>query len=97
MFDAVIGDPPYGVRAGGRKSSAREVTIRDRATHIPATDPYSLGECLRDLLDLAAQTLVVREGGREGGGRMGAENKYPTRRCMLWCHDGPGMRDGLAP
>jgi tRNA (guanine10-N2)-methyltransferase len=59
----MLGDPPYGVRAGGRKSCARPgAMIRDRATHIPPTAPYGLTECLDDLLQLAAQLLVT--GGR---------------------------------
>ncbi|GLI63539.1 hypothetical protein VaNZ11_006528 [Volvox africanus] len=68
IFHAIIGDPPYGVRAGGRKSGlpkaemAQRLLIRDRDTYIPSTQPYTLGECLRDLLDLSARLLVV--GGR---------------------------------
>ncbi len=63
VFHAIIGDPPYGVRAGGRKSLAKpEVEIRDRGSHVVSTAPYGMGECLRDLLDLAARLLVV--GGR---------------------------------
>ncbi|GLC40262.1 hypothetical protein PLESTB_001633100 [Pleodorina starrii] len=68
MFHAIIGDPPYGVRAGGRKSgvpaeaAAQRNPITDRHTYIPAMQPYTLGECLRDLLDLSARLLVV--GGR---------------------------------
>jgi tRNA (guanine10-N2)-methyltransferase len=41
---------------------AKPVEIRDRDTHIVSTAPYMLGECLRDLLDLAARLLVL--GGR---------------------------------
>ncbi len=63
VFHAIIGDPPYGVRAGGRKSAAKpDMQINDRASHIVSTAPYAMGECLRDLLDLAARLLVV--GGR---------------------------------
>jgi tRNA G10 N-methylase Trm11 len=63
VFDAIVCDPPYGVRAGGRKSVAKpEIEVRYPETHIPSTDPYSMGECLRDLLDLAARTLRI--GGR---------------------------------
>ncbi|KAL8166446.1 hypothetical protein V2J09_007945 [Rumex salicifolius] len=72
MFDAIICDPPYGVRAGGRKSGGRKLlkgtvdpyTVPDamRAGHIPSTAPYSLVECVHDLLDLAAKMLVM--GGR---------------------------------
>lgn len=59
VYDAVIGDPPYGVRAGGRKTVPKDCEIRDPVTHIPSTDPYGLGECLRDLLDMAARTLTI--------------------------------------
>ncbi|KAK9286135.1 hypothetical protein L1049_014517 [Liquidambar formosana] len=72
VFDAIICDPPYGVRAGGRKSGGRKLlkgtvgpyTVPDdkRTDHIPSTAPYSLVECVHDLLDLAARMLVV--GGR---------------------------------
>lgn len=59
VLDAIVCDPPYGVRAGGRKTAARDYTPRNRDTHIPATDPYQLGECLRDLLDAAARLLRI--------------------------------------
>ncbi|KAL3620906.1 hypothetical protein CASFOL_035818 [Castilleja foliolosa] len=72
LFDAIICDPPYGVRAGGRKSGGRKLlkgvigpyTVPDdkRTGHIPSTAPYSLVECVHDLLDLAAKMLVM--GGR---------------------------------
>ncbi|KAL5982629.1 hypothetical protein ACLOJK_016704 [Asimina triloba] len=72
VFDAIICDPPYGVRAGGRKSGGRKLlkgavdpyTVPDdkRRDHIPSTAPYSLVECMHDLLDLAARMLVM--GGR---------------------------------
>ena len=72
VFDAVICDPPYGVRAGGRKSGGRKLlkgvvgpyTVPDdkRTDHIPSTAAYSLVECVHDLLDLAARMLVM--GGR---------------------------------
>ncbi|CAI5968989.1 unnamed protein product [Closterium sp. NIES-64] len=72
MFHAIVGDPPYGVRAGGRKSGGRKIlngvtdpyAIADnlKAAHIPSTAPYSLEECLHDLLDTSARLLVI--GGR---------------------------------
>lgn len=72
IFDAIICDPPYGVRAGGRKSGGRKLlkgtvgpyTVPDdkRVGHIPSTAAYSLAECIHDLLDLAAKMLVP--GGR---------------------------------
>jgi hypothetical protein len=60
VFDAMLGDPPYGVRAGGRKSKCRpDACIRNRETYIPSTSPYTLTECLTDLLELAAVLLVT--------------------------------------
>ncbi|MED6147883.1 hypothetical protein PIB30_117844 [Stylosanthes scabra] len=70
IFDAIICDPPYGVRAGGRKSGGRKLlkgavepyVVPDdkRTDHIPSTAPYSLVECVHDLLDLAAKMLVMQ-------------------------------------
>ncbi|KAK9812920.1 hypothetical protein WJX72_005797 [[Myrmecia] bisecta] len=63
VLDAVICDPPYGVRAGGRKSVKDDsVVVDDRSKHIVTTDPYPMGECVRDLLDTSARLL--RCGGR---------------------------------
>ncbi|KAK9842023.1 hypothetical protein WJX81_004620 [Elliptochloris bilobata] len=62
VVDAVVTDPPYGVRAGGRKGRSRpQADVVDRATHIAALEPYSFGECARDLLDTSARLL--RTGG----------------------------------
>eukprot|EP00271_Cylindrocystis_brebissonii_P008870 TRINITY_DN23399_c0_g1_i1.p1 TRINITY_DN23399_c0_g1~~TRINITY_DN23399_c0_g1_i1.p1 ORF type:complete len:512 (+),score=78.13 TRINITY_DN23399_c0_g1_i1:226-1761(+) len=70
VFDAIICDPPYGVRAGGRKSGGRRLlngqveayVIPDnlRSNHIPSTAAYTLAECLFDLLETAARLLVLR-------------------------------------
>ena len=55
-FDAILADPPYGVRAGGRKSkSIPDIKIENRANHIASTSPYQLGECLRDLVEFSAR------------------------------------------
>lgn len=72
MFDAIVCDPPYGVRAGGRKSGGRKmlngkreayiIPEEMRTDHIPSTAPYTLVECVHDLLDMAARLLVM--GGR---------------------------------
>lgn len=60
IIDAIIADPPYGVRAGARKShAAPDLHIEDRSKHIPSTAPYTLGECLRDLVCFAARLLVL--------------------------------------
>ncbi|MQL85975.1 hypothetical protein Taro_018500 [Colocasia esculenta] len=72
VFDAIICDPPYGVRAGGRKSGGRKLlkgivgpyTVPEdkKGDHIPSTASYCLAECVHDLLDLSAKMLVM--GGR---------------------------------
>jgi len=67
IFDAIVADPPYGVRAGAKKlGSKKDVPIsvpEDRKyNHFPASIPYKMPEILKDLLLLAAQHLCV--GGR---------------------------------
>jgi len=68
---AWICDPPYGVRAGGRKSGGRKrdedgnafpVADHLREGHVPSTAFYPLSECIADLLEEAARALAV--GGR---------------------------------
>ena len=55
-LDIVLADPPYGVRAGGRKSkSIPGFNVEDRGQHIASTAPYQLAECLRDLMELSAR------------------------------------------
>lgn len=58
-MDAIVADPPYGVRAGGKKGVAKAHLVKDSETHIPSTDPYGLEECLNDLLHMAAKYLKV--------------------------------------
>ncbi|KAF8405852.1 hypothetical protein HHK36_007929 [Tetracentron sinense] len=97
VFDAIICDPPYGVRAGGRKSGGRKLmkgavapyTVPDdkRTDHIPSTASYSLAECVHDLLDLAARMLIM-------GGRLvffypvlrengSSEKRFPEHPCFM--------------
>lgn len=65
----MVCDPPYGVRAGGRKSqSLPDRRIKDRTTHISATAPYFLGAhhlppC-HSLLLMFVQRLVVQHPGK---------------------------------
>ncbi|XP_015875206.2 uncharacterized protein LOC107412023 [Ziziphus jujuba] len=98
IFDAIICDPPYGVRAGGRKSGGRKLlkgavspyTVPDdkRTDHIPSTAPYCLAECVHDLLDLAARMLVM--GGRlvffypvlREDDYVEKENNFPEHQCF---------------
>ena len=70
-LQGVVGDPPYGVRAGGANRGGRKrlpdgtvaaVPEAHKADHIPSTVPYPFSECMDDLLDGAARMLRV--GGR---------------------------------
>lgn len=65
---AWVCDPPYGVRAGGRKAGGRKrdengnvpaVPEHLRGNHVPSTAGYPLTECIADLLDEAAKALVI--------------------------------------
>jgi hypothetical protein len=67
MFHSIICDPPYGVRAGARKSGVdkREplvISPEQRASVIPATSTYAAVDVMSDLLEAAARNLIV--GGR---------------------------------
>eukprot|EP00943_MAST-04B_sp_MAST-4B-sp1_P004796 g4796.t1 len=64
ILDAIICDPPYGVRAGAKKcGSSKEVVVKIpenyKKDHIPMTQPYHAEEVMLDLLDLAATMLVL--------------------------------------
>eukprot|EP00011_Vannellida_sp_DIVA3-517-6-12_P005497 CAMPEP_0114607712 /NCGR_PEP_ID=MMETSP0168-20121206/2206_1 /TAXON_ID=95228 ORGANISM="Vannella sp., Strain DIVA3 517/6/12" /NCGR_SAMPLE_ID=MMETSP0168 /ASSEMBLY_ACC=CAM_ASM_000044 /LENGTH=456 /DNA_ID=CAMNT_0001818591 /DNA_START=39 /DNA_END=1406 /DNA_ORIENTATION=- len=71
VLDAVVADPPYGVREGARKigMKARQkqrnhrVAEHHKADHVPQCVPYAVEEVLYDLLAFAAKMLVL-------GGRM---------------------------
>jgi len=68
IFDAIVCDPPYGIRAGARTAGtmkeARPIPeeYRDPALHFPGTIAYPVSDVLKDLLDVASRVLVV--GGR---------------------------------
>lgn len=67
LFDAIVTDPPYGIRAGARKSGSRKDEVRPvldehRHDHIAQTKPYVVSDVMSDLLNVAAMTL--RMGGR---------------------------------
>jgi len=67
IYDAIICDPPYGIRAGARKSGSkldqpRAVPEEHRHDHIAQTKTYAVSDVMADLLDVAARTLVM--GGR---------------------------------
>ena len=75
LFDAIISDPPYGVREGLKVLGSREEQTENRGPHmidgVPAHQcpgyiapkkPYSFARMLDDILDFAADMLV--ENGR---------------------------------
>lgn len=68
LYDAIVTDPPYGIRAGARQSGSRrtdqirEIPTENRHDHIAQTKPYAVSDVMADLLDMAARTLVP--GGR---------------------------------
>ncbi|CAO0802297.1 unnamed protein product [Mucor circinelloides] len=72
-LDAIVTDPPYGVRAGAKKlgrHDGKELAMRTydgipmhtREDYYPPTKPYEMSEVLIDLLNFAAENLVL--GGR---------------------------------
>jgi len=67
LYDVIITDPPYGIRAGARKCGSRQSNPRPvdddrRHDHIPQTRPYPVSDVMADLLDVAARSLIL--GGR---------------------------------
>ncbi|KAF8894113.1 tRNA guanosine-2'-O-methyltransferase [Infundibulicybe gibba] len=75
LFDAIVTDPPYGVRAGakrlGRKHKSllsissnepRPASRPDDQPYIPPTKPYELSDLARDLVLLAR--YLLKPGGR---------------------------------
>ncbi len=70
LFDAIVTDPPYGVREGIKKigpkpnkpKKPRPAEDAPGYVHVPQRVNYPYAELLQDLCNLAAETLV--EGGR---------------------------------
>eukprot|EP01119_Soliformovum_irregulare_P023685 TRINITY_DN8320_c0_g2_i1.p1 TRINITY_DN8320_c0_g2~~TRINITY_DN8320_c0_g2_i1.p1 ORF type:complete len:481 (-),score=122.02 TRINITY_DN8320_c0_g2_i1:242-1552(-) len=72
FLDAIVGDPPYGVRAGARKIGMKNKTKKRRElrperrdeseVHTPQCIAYAVSDVLRDLLEEAAKNLIL--GGR---------------------------------
>ena len=62
LYDAILCDPPYGIRAGARQSGSkcdnpRSVREENRHDHIAQTKAYPVSDVMADLLDVAARTL----------------------------------------
>lgn len=67
IYDAIVTDPPYGIRAGAKKCGSRRHVVkpvqdRFRMDHVAQTKPYAVSDVMADLLDTSARTLVL--GGR---------------------------------
>ncbi|VDM47947.1 unnamed protein product [Toxocara canis] len=68
IFDAIVADPPYGVREKGRKVGNKERKAHwtlpgsEHEVHYPEKTKYALSSVFLDLLDLATCVLVL--GGR---------------------------------
>ncbi|KAI7241315.1 RNA methylase family UPF0020 protein [Hortaea werneckii] len=76
-LDAILCDPPYGVREGLKVLGSTRAHLHEvvhladgtpahlQANYLPPKRPYSLGRMLEDILEFAAERLC------EGGGRLG--------------------------
>lgn len=64
FFDSIVCDPPYGVRAGAKKSGhvngpKPKLDVSKFPSHFPASQHYPVEDVMDDLLDLAAKLLKV--------------------------------------
>lgn len=58
-LDAILCDPPYGIREGSRSFNEYEVPEKLKAGHIPQTKRVRFSDHLVNLLDFAARNLVA--------------------------------------
>mmetsp|Transcript_3049 Transcript_3049/g.4505 ORF Transcript_3049/g.4505 Transcript_3049/m.4505 type:complete len:541 (+) Transcript_3049:115-1737(+) len=95
LYDSIVTDPPYGIRAGARRSGSRSenpkpVVEEWRHNHIAQTKPYAVEDVMADLLDMAARTLVM--GGRlvyvipSFSAEFSVENDLPQHTCLEFIH-----------
>ena len=63
IIDAIITDPPYGIRAGARKSgrakTSKKIAQINQENYIPPSQIYHTEDVMYDLLDKAAKLLKV--------------------------------------
>ncbi|KAK3087947.1 hypothetical protein FSP39_012704 [Pinctada imbricata] len=63
QVDAIITDPPYGVREGAKKLGSEKndpsLTEEDKDGHVPQKIDYHLSDVFRDLLNFAARFLRI--------------------------------------
>ncbi|KAJ8411468.1 hypothetical protein AAFF_G00162760 [Aldrovandia affinis] len=67
LFDAILTDPPYGIRESTRRTGSQKEIIRPPEdyggdSHVPVSMAYHLSDIFSDLLNFAARYLVM--GGR---------------------------------
>ncbi|TDH12111.1 hypothetical protein EPR50_G00067760 [Perca flavescens] len=67
LFDAIITDPPYGIRestrrTGSHKDVTRPPDVLYAESHVPVSQAYHLSDIFTDLLNFSAHHLVL--GGR---------------------------------
>jgi tRNA (guanine10-N2)-methyltransferase len=74
LFDAIVTDPPYGIRAGAKRLGKRDTSkwrtepyvmedgslSHQLAGYLPPSRPYALDDLLADLMTFAARMLVPR-------------------------------------
>jgi len=108
LFDAIVGDPPYGIRAGARKTGHKEegaapILPHHRESHVPQTRKYDGEEVIKDLMDAAA--ILLKPKGRLvylhpiqsavwKKDREAAMPSHPALR-LLYCAEQP-MRCGMS-
>ncbi|XP_069106178.1 tRNA (guanine(10)-N2)-methyltransferase homolog [Argopecten irradians] len=89
MFDAIITDPPYGVREKAKKvgTDVTDAKLEDdhKIGHVPQKVDYHLGQIFKDLLNFAAKFLHL--GGRvvywfPVYRRSYKEENIPTHPCL---------------
>ncbi|EPB68909.1 hypothetical protein ANCCEY_12004 [Ancylostoma ceylanicum] len=65
LFDAIVTDPPYGIREKGRKIGKKPrkdhwtMPSSEHQCHFPEKQPYALEKTFTDLCDLAAKILLI--------------------------------------
>lgn len=67
LFDAIITDPPYGIRESTRRTGSHKDTAKPAdgfymESHVPVSQAYHLSDIFTDLLNFSAHRLVM--GGR---------------------------------
>ncbi|XP_077454745.1 tRNA (guanine(10)-N(2))-methyltransferase TRMT11 isoform X1 [Stigmatopora argus] len=67
LFDAIITDPPYGIRESTRRTGSQKETTKPAdavyaESHVPVSQSYQLSEMFADMLNFSAHRLVM--GGR---------------------------------